>query len=95
MRSSVAPKNDSEGAIQLPKEVLEEVRLLHMDAVAILHFGNRFFSTALLGGKHEILGTLPVEAAQRLHNILQVVLGFALRHMYVCSRPHTEFIRVL
>jgi hypothetical protein len=67
--------------------VLEEVRLLQTDAVAILHLGNRFFSTALLGGKLEMLGKLPVEAAQRIHNIMQVALGFALRHTYVCSPP--------
>jgi hypothetical protein len=68
-----------EGTIQLPKEVVAEVAGLHMDAVAILHLGNRFFRAAL-GDKPEMLGTLPRSSAQHLHHILMVVLGFALRH---------------
>lgn len=82
IQNSKVPKNDPESTIQLPKEVMDEVRLLQMDAVAILTIGNRFFAAALSHkDKHELLGKLTAEAAKRLHNILQVVLGFAMRHM--------------
>ena len=86
IKNSTVPRSNPEGTIQLPQELLDEVRMLHMDAVAILHVGNRFFSAALLAGKHELLGKLSLESAQRLHNILQVVLGFALRH--TCDASH-------